>query len=498
MLEPQVVLREVFGFTEFRPLQMEVIEHVLIGGSGLLVMPTGGGKSLTFQIPARILSSAGKGMTLVVSPLIALMKDQVDAAKKKGLQAEFINSSISREERVARQARLSRGEYELVYITPERFRKEEFQAALKTQKIALLAIDEAHCISQWGHDFRPDYSRLAEWKGWLGNPPTLALTASATQRTIEDIKKIAESETETETVSASAAVSVFKIWNQGVRRPNIAMKVIPVYGLEEKVRGIVAQRYHRPGPSIVYVSLVQTLEKLSRELDRLNIAYDIYHGQLPDGARRRAQERWLKSDSGMMLATPAFGLGIDKPNVRWVLHAELPGSLEAWTQEVGRAGRDGQPADALTFYDGDDISIQTDFVNWSNPDPSFILGLYQLIERNPLRVRQEGYDFLREQLNFYNKRDFRVETAINLLERWGALEGKDPRNWKLGPPPEGEFVDQKLWETRIRGQKEKLHALVSFLISPEGCRAQEVERYFGLPSGAACGICDHCAGPFQA
>ncbi|MEK7358264.1 MAG: RecQ family ATP-dependent DNA helicase, partial [Bdellovibrionota bacterium] len=315
----RTILNGIFGFSEYRGEQGSVIAALLGGRSSLLLMPTGMGKSLCYQLPARLFAEEGLGLTLVISPLIALMKDQVDAALSKRLKAAFINSSLTGEERAARYRRLAAGEYELLYVTPERFRIPEFREALAKNRIALLAVDEAHCISSWGHDFRPDYSRLGEIRESLGRPLTLALTATATPQVQTDIL-------------SQLGLADAEIFNSGVARPNLALSVTDVHGLDEKVRAFVAFRHLTPGPAIVYFSLISTLRKFSDEISRLGIAHLTYHGQMHDKDRKRTQEAFLASEDGVILATPAFGLGVDKENVRMVMHAEVPGSVEAYYQ----------------------------------------------------------------------------------------------------------------------------------------------------------------------
>lgn len=477
----KIVLKEVFGFPGYRGDQEAAIGAALDGRSALMLMPTGMGKSLCYQLPARVLAEAGEGVTLVISPLIALMKDQVDAALKKGLKACFINSSLSSEERALRYRRLAERAYELVYVTPERFRVPEFLQAIQRNKIALLAVDEAHCISAWGHDFRPDYSRLGEHRQWLGDPPTLALTATATPAVQKDILQ------QLHLPEADTAV-----FNRGILRPNLAIEVLDVHGLDEKIRAFFAFRHQVLGPVIVYFSLIQTLRKFSDEIHRLGIQHLTYHGQMGDKDRKRAQEAFLKSEDAVILATPAFGLGVDKENVRMVMHAEVPGSIEAYYQEIGRGGRDGMPAACVLLYDDDDVSIQNDFLSWANPDPGFIRALYNLIERNLDRAKQEGFDYLRTHMNFYNRRDFRVETALGLLERWGSLEGRQPREWRpLAAPPE-EYLEQKLFDSRMRAQRQKLLEMVNFVKMDEGCRMTSISSYFGFPNERECGVCDLC------
>lgn len=475
------VLSEVFGFASFRGEQEAVIGEVLSGRNALLLMPTGMGKSLCYQLPARVLSESGQGMTLVISPLIALMKDQVDAAQKKGLRTCFINSSLSSEERAQRYRRLGEGAYELVYVTPERFRIAEFREALAKNKVALLAIDEAHCISSWGHDFRPDYSRLGDHRQWLGSPVTLALTATATSQVQKDILQQLRLDAPTTAV-----------FNRGIRRPNLSVEVLDVHGDDEKIRAFIAYRAMYPGAMIVYFSLVQTLRKFSEEIHRLGVDHLTYHGQMNDRDRKRSQEVFLNSENNIILATPAFGLGVDKENVRMVLHAEVPGAIEAYYQEIGRAGRDGHLAKCVLLYDDDDVTIQTDFLQWANPDPGFIRAVYNLIERNLDRARQQGFDYLRTQMNFYNRRDFRVETAVNLLERWGSIEGRQPREWTTLQDPPDEYLDLSLYQARLKAQKQKLYEMVNFVKLEEGCRMKVIGSYFGFPDEEPCGLCDLC------
>lgn len=476
--EIQQILKDQFGHESFRGQQQEVIENALAGNSGLVIMPTGQGKSLCFQLPA----VAQEGMTLVISPLIALMKDQVDAAKAIGLNAEFINSSLKPGERQARYSRLGKGKIKILYVTPERFRKTEFIEALKKNKVSLVAVDEAHCVSEWGHDFRPDYSRIKEFREWIGNPTTMAVTATATSKVQDDILK---------QVGLSKETPRFI---DGVQRPNLTLDVEEVYGLDNKVRDIFGRFHQVGGPTIVYFSLVQSLEKAKYELERLGIQSLVYHGQLPDKLRRRNQEAFLESDSALILATPAFGLGVNKPNVRSVIHAEVPGSIEAYFQEVGRAGRDGEPSHCWALYDSDDVSIQMDFIKWAKPDPGFIYSTYELIRRNLDRFKAEGLDYLREQLNFYNKRDFRVETTLNLLERWDAVSwhNKNPRTLEIiGDIPE-EYLDKEKFQNHLKAQNQKLYDMVEFMNEKDQCRRSIVYSYFGLHDQPRCGKCENC------
>ncbi len=444
-MSPRDILQKHWGYESFRPMQEEVILSCLKGHNSLVLMPTGSGKSLCYQIPSLL----GGGVVVVISPLIALMKDQVDDARKHGLNATFINSSLTREQREKAYRDLAAGKLKLVYVTPERFRKQEFLDLLKEVKVDLMAVDEAHCISEWGHDFRPDYTRMVEIRKALGNPPVMALTATATRKVQIDIL---------DKLGLSVGTPVF---NTGFDRPNLEMEVKEMVGLEDKVRAFVFYHHQNPGAKIVYFALVDTLKKFSHELEKINIEHLIYHGQLKNDSRKRNQKHFQNEENPLILATPAFGLGVNKSNVRMVVHAEVPGSIEAYYQEVGRAGRDGLPAKGVLLYDPDDISIQMDFIKWANPDPSFIRQVYRLLEDSTDRVHAGGYDFLREQMHFYHKRDFRVETVIKLFDRWGVLENfHNYREWKLIDRIPDHLLSQDSYEKFLKSSQQKLFEMI--------------------------------------
>ncbi len=468
-------MKDVFHFDSFRGDQQAIVEGVLQGQSALVLMPTGMGKSLCYQLPSTLLAN----LTIVVSPLIALMQDQVDQAMAKGIPAVAIHSGVSKEEREQRYRELMAGQHRLLYVTPERFKKLEFLQAIGQRKIDLLAVDEAHCISQWGHDFRPEYSRLGEIRRQLGSPTTLALTATATLQVQREIQE-------------SLGIETAPIFHSGIRRPNLSLQVHDIYGLDEKIRGLVGLHFQNPGATIVYHSLITTLYKVSEELSRLGIEHLVYHGQLSAAERKRQQRLFLSEESSLILATPAFGLGIDKYDVRLLVHMEVPGSLESYYQEVGRAGRDGKSAQCHLFFDDDDVSIQVEFLKWANPEPEFILNVFYLIESAGPKLANDGIDFLRTQMNFYNRRDFRVETSLNLLERWGAIEPDKSRlGFRAIQPPAKEFLEALRVADRPKTMNRKLLSLVEWVKNTDSCRALRIYEYFAHQD-VACGLCDVC------
>src|SRR3954467_10058393 len=336
-------LKKYFGYDQFRPLQREIIEDALAGRDLFVLMPTGGGKSLCFQLPALIRD----GLTIVVSPLIALMKDQVDALQASGIPATYLNSTLDREEAKARWRGLHRGEYRMLYVAPERLMLDTFLERALNWDIAQFAIDEAHCISEWGHDFRPEYRELKKLRKHLPDVPIMALTATATERVRADIIK------ELKFHDARAYVASFN-------RPNLTYRVIPKTAPHEQLLTFIRSRPNESG--IIYCASRKSTESLARHLNEDGVSAKPYHAGLANVERTKHQDAFLRDDVRVVTATIAFGMGINKPNVRFVVHYDLPKNLESYYQETGRAGRDGLPGECVLLFSIGDVMKQKRFI----------------------------------------------------------------------------------------------------------------------------------------
>ena len=478
MADARRALREQFGLEEFRGHQAEAIEGVLAGRDVLLTMPTGAGKSLVYQLPAVVL----EGLTLVISPLIALMKDQVDGLRQRGIRASFVNSSLDAPERARRLEAAQRGEFDLLFITPERFRSPSFQRIEGRLNITRLAIDEAHCISHWGHDFRPDYSRLGLYRERIGNPPTIALTATATPTVAADI---------VEHLHLTDPLVI----RTGIERENLFLASTPVFLAEEKLP-ILADRVRAiDGPGIVYSALIRDLEELHSQLQRRGIQSLVYHGKLSPDERRRMQDRFMSSERDVVLATNAFGMGVDKADIRFVLHAQMPRTLEAWTQEVGRAGRDGQPSWCEMLYFEEDVAIQQNFVRWANPTLEYLLGVYETLRGWGERLQAKDLDDLRDELLIKNRGDNRVGICLRWLEVLGVTTGSFETHdlelvRELDPNELPDFVGS---EGKLKSDLTSLLGITRFASTDAECRRASISEHFGLPVPAEpCGACDVC------
>ncbi|PYK18876.1 MAG: DNA helicase RecQ [Verrucomicrobia bacterium] len=339
-----LTLKKHFGYDQFRPLQREIIGDSLAGRDVFVLMPTGGGKSLCFQLPALI----RQGLTIVVSPLISLMKDQVDALQTSGIPATYLNSTLDRHEATARWRGLHRGEYRMLYVAPERLMLDTFLERALNWNIAQFAIDEAHCISEWGHDFRPEYRELKKLRTHFPDVPMIALTATATERVRADIVK-------------QLKLREPRCYVASFDRPNLTYRVVPKSAPYEQLLEFIRNRPNDSG--IVYCASRKSADSLARNLNEDEVSAKPYHAGLTSSERTENQEAFLRDDIRVVTATIAFGMGINKPNVRFVVHYDLPKNLESYYQETGRAGRDGLPSECVLLFSASDVAKQLHFID---------------------------------------------------------------------------------------------------------------------------------------
>ncbi|MCE9520778.1 MAG: ATP-dependent DNA helicase [Verrucomicrobia bacterium] len=474
-------LQKHFGFRAFLDGQEEVIAGVLAGRDALVVMPTGGGKSLCYQLPAMVMD----GVTIVISPLIALMKDQVDALQNKGIAATLINSTLSLDEQKERINGMRRGEFKLVYIAPERFRSGMFVDALRQVEVAFFAVDEAHCLSQWGHDFRPDYLRIGEALKKLGSPQVLALTATATPEVRADIFQ-----------HLQLRDPIYSV--RGFSRPNLSLNITHCEKAKTKydrLKDIIAQ--WKTG--IIYCATRKKVEQVTAQLDEWRVKAIAYHGGLDEKQRELAQNKFLQRKSHIAVATNAFGMGIDRSDVRFVAHFDVPGSVEAYYQEAGRAGRDGEPAHCELFFNYADTKTQEFFIEGGNPSFETIRDIYQVLlsQADNAHEVHATIDDIADIAGVKNT--MAVSSTLSMLGRQQIIErfdipGKRMRGTRLLQPDmlaRDLKIDRAALAEKDRRDRGKLKSMIELCYAAK-CRQQIILEYFGEEDAAPCGNCDVC------
>lgn len=492
-------LHQHFGFAEFRAGQREVIEALLEGKDAVVVMPTGSGKSLCYQLPALMLD----GATVVVSPLIALMKDQVDALQARSLPATFINSSIDEREQRLRIDAVRRGEFKLVYVAPERFRSSRFLEALQAISISLFAVDEAHCISTWGHDFRPDYLRLKSVSKSLNARQTLALTATATPYVRSDIIQ-------------QLGLNKPQTFVSGFDRPNLTIDVVHTEKEREKIARIKRLAKTHEGSGIIYASTRKAVEQVAAELRAQGLLVTAYHAGMTDAVRVRAQEEFMTGRTQMIVATNAFGMGIDKSDIRFVAHYQIPGSIEAYYQEIGRAGRDGLPSSCVLLFNYADKNTHDFFIEGSYPSWATIHDVYDALAATGVRRIELSASEIAKRAGARN--DMAVQSALYLLERAGHIarvmsnagDPNSPPPWvdgqsqarssnrrgrsiiMLDPAPAKIRVDPSDVERRANLERRKLREMIEFCYTEQCFRAHILDYFGDRHHARGCGTCGNC------
>ena len=474
-------LRETFGLSKLRPGQAEVIRSVLEGNNTLAIMPTGAGKSLCYQLPSLHLP----GTTVIVSPLISLMKDQVDKLEEAGLEASQLNSSLTTEEHEENLEKIETDKTDFIFVTPERFTSQEFLQELRNRAVNFVVIDEAHCISEWGHDFRPAYLSLGAAIKTLGSPPVLALTATATPEVTTDIEKQLD-------------LGKLQVVKTGIYRPNIHFDVKRVTNEREKHEALVRILNEHEGAGIIYAATVKTVEELTDWLKAFDFKIEKYHGRMKASDRKRNQDAFMNDELKAIVATNAFGMGIDKPDIRFVVHYQMPGSLEAYYQEAGRAGRDNEPATCSLFYQLADRRTQQFFLAGKHPKFDDVLSVYQSLQA--LNAGETPIELATVQEHVNTVSDGKVRVVLSLLKEFNVVKELRGSQFRLlkhdVAQPELEVLS-RLSEEKTEKDKEKLERMMQYGQSAR-CRWHLLHAYFAEEMEAErCGNCDNCVHPLE-